>query len=79
MDTAEFDRKLIETILVDCAKIPYSHGKFRLETIFDRDQNHYLLVFVGWEGIRRVHGCLGHVDIIDGKFWVQRAGWNSLR
>jgi hypothetical protein len=31
-------------------------------------------MFVGWEGIRRVHGCLVHVDIIDGKFWIQRDG-----
>jgi XisI protein len=74
MDTAEFDRQLIETILVDHAKIPYSHGDFHLQTIFDREQNHYLLMFVGWEGIRRVHGCLVHVDIIDGKFWIQGDG-----
>jgi XisI protein len=25
-------------------------------------------------GTRRVHGCLIHVDIIDGKFWIQRDG-----
>jgi XisI protein len=54
------------------SSIPYAHGDFHLETIFDREQNHYLLMFVGWEGIRRVHGCLVHVDIIDDKFWIQR-------
>jgi hypothetical protein len=65
---------LIEGILIDYAKIPYSHGDFHLQTIFDREGNHYLLMFVGWEGIRRVHGCLVHVDIIDNKFWIQRDG-----
>jgi XisI protein len=74
MDTAESDRLLIETILIDYAKVPYAHGDFHLQTIFDRDGNHYLLMFVGWEGIRRVHGCLVHVDIIDHKFWIQRDG-----
>ena len=74
MDTAESDRQLIERILVDYARIPYSRSEVRLQTIFDRDQGHYLLMLNGWEGVRRVHGCLVHVDIIDGKFWIQRDG-----
>jgi XisI protein len=74
MDTTESDRVLIERILIDYAKVPYAHGDFHLQTIFDRDGDHYLLMFVGWEGIRRVHGCLVHVDIIDHKFWIQRDG-----
>ena len=72
MDTAESDRQLIERILVDYSKVPYSHSDVRLQTVFDRDQNHYLLILIGWEGVRRIHGCLVHVDIIDGKFWIQR-------
>jgi XisI protein len=74
MDIPEPDRRSIETILADYAKIPYSHGDFRLQTVFDRDQNHYLPMIVGWDGIRREHGCLVHVDIIDGEFWIQRDG-----
>jgi hypothetical protein len=31
-------------------------------------------MLVGWQGGKRVHGSLIHVDIIDGKFWVQRDG-----
>ncbi len=27
-----------------------------------------------YRATRRVHGCLIHVDIIDGKFWIQRDG-----
>jgi XisI protein len=74
MDSRKSDQQLIECILEDYAKVPYSHGDFHLQPIFDREQNHYLLMLVGWEGIRRVHGCLVHVDIIDGKFWIQRDG-----
>ena len=72
MDPAESDRQLIERILNDSAKAPHSHGGFRLQTAFDRDQNHDLILRVGWEGVRRIHGCLVHVDLIDGKFWIQR-------
>jgi hypothetical protein len=31
-------------------------------------------MLVGWENDKRVHGCLVHMDIIDGKIWIQRDG-----
>jgi hypothetical protein len=31
-------------------------------------------VDVGWDGERRIHGCLVHVDLIDGKIWIQWDG-----
>jgi hypothetical protein len=74
MDTTESDRQLIERILVDYAKVPYSNSDVRLLTAFDREQDHYLLMLNGWEGVRHVHGCLVHVEIIDGKFWIHRDG-----
>jgi hypothetical protein len=42
--------------------------------VFDRDRDRYLLIDVGWDGKRRVHGCIVHIDIIDGKLWIQRDG-----
>jgi hypothetical protein len=74
MDTTESDRQLIQRILVEYTKVPYSRGDYRLQTVFDRTEDHYLLMLIGWEGVRRVHGCLVHVDISDGKFWIQRDG-----
>jgi len=74
MATTESDRHLIESIIREYARIPYSYGEIQLQTVVDREQDHYLLMLVGWEGIRREHGCLVHVDLIDGKFWIQRDG-----
>jgi hypothetical protein len=31
-------------------------------------------MIVGREGVRRVHGCLVHIDIIGNKIWIQRDG-----
>jgi len=73
MDTVERYRQIIERILTDYAKIPYAYGDIRSQTVFDRGNDHYLLINVGWDR-RRVHGCLVHVDIIDGKVWIQRDG-----
>jgi hypothetical protein len=74
MDTSGNYRQLIESILTDLARIPYAHGEIQLQTVFDRERDHYLLMLVGRDGIRRVHGCLVHVDIIGGKLWIQRDG-----
>ena len=32
-----------------------------------------MLVSVGWDGDRRVHGCIVHIDFING-IWIQRDG-----
>ena len=74
MDTLDTYRQIIERILTEYARIPYAHGDVERQTVFDRTSQHYLLMLVGWEGVRRVHGCLIHMDIINGKIWIQRDG-----
>ena len=74
MDTLDTYRQIIETILTEYASIPYAYGDIRTETVFDRANDHYLLVNVGWQDDRRVHGSLVHIDIINGKLWIQRDG-----
>ena len=41
--------------------------------MFDTRNDRYLLLAVGWDK-RRVHGCIVHVDLSGGKFWIQRDG-----
>jgi hypothetical protein len=74
MDTLETYRQLIQDIIIAYTQIPYAHGDIKFETVFDREQDRYLLMILGREDNRRVHGCLIHVDIINGKFWIQRDG-----
>ena len=75
MDTLDTYRQIIETILTGHTKIPYAYGDIQTEVVFDRLNDRYLLVNVGWEDDgRRVHGSLVHVDIINGKIWIQRDG-----
>jgi len=74
MDSLETYREIIERVLSDYAAVPYAHGDFKTELVFDRVRDRYLLIDVGWDGKRRVHGCIVHIDIIDGKLWIQRDG-----
>jgi hypothetical protein len=74
MDTVETYRQLIQQILGEYAQIPYAYGDIQIEPVFDRQADRYLLVILGREDDRRVHGCLVHIDIINGKMWIQRDG-----
>ncbi len=75
MDKVEKYRKIIEKILTEHANQPYSHDDIKSQTVFDRENDRYLLVDVGWRKKRfRVHGTLVHVEIIDGKIWIQYDG-----
>jgi len=74
MDTGlESYRGIIERILTEYAKNPYANGEIERQLVFDRERDHYLLMSVGWDK-HRVHGCVVHIDLIDGKCWIQRDG-----
>lgn len=74
MDTLDKYRLLVQKVLTEYTKIPYAYGQIQTETIFDRDSDRYLLMIVGWDRDKRIHGCLVHIDIINGKLWIQRDG-----
>lgn len=74
MDRVDEYAKLIREILDGHAKIRYSHGDIQSYAIADSRKTHFMLIVVGWDGKRRVHGCITHVQIIDGKIWIQRDG-----
>ncbi len=74
MDKIERFREIIERVLSEYAAIPYAYGEIKSEPVFDRERDSYLLVNVGWHKGRRMHGCLVHIDIIDGKIWIHRDG-----
>lgn len=71
MDSIENDRKIIKTILSKYAKIPHANGQIDSQTVFDDDNNRYLLISIGWDKKKRVHHIVMHVDIIDDKIWIQ--------
>jgi hypothetical protein len=76
MDNLESYREIIRRILNELAKVPYSYGDLRCVPVFDREHDRYLLVTQGWDDQRRVHGTIVHIDIINGKIWVQRDSTN---
>lgn len=74
MDRLTQYRQLIRRILTEHTRVPFAYGEILIEPVFDDEHGRYLLMLVGRDKDRRVHGCLVHVDIIDEKFWIQRDG-----
>ena len=76
METIERWRDIIENILNDYVEF-YRPANARfydenmVEVVFDRKHDRYLLLDVGWRKYDRIHNAILHLDIINGKIWVQ--------
>lgn len=71
MDKVEQYRAIVQKFLTDYVATPIANGEIESQTVFDLQNDHYQVMNVGWDGHRRVHGCVLHFDIKDGKIWVQ--------
>src|SRR5262245_23110091 len=74
MDRLERYREIVARVIDQYARYKPSHGQIETEAIVDRARDHYEVMHVGWDGVRRVHGSVIHRDIINGKVWIQYDG-----
>lgn len=75
MDKLSLYRRLIQESLLERAKLRSPDDPVKSQTVFDPEGDHYQLVNLGWKNSStRIYGCAIHVDIIDGKIWVQHDG-----
>lgn len=74
MDQLTHYRQIIQDVLTELTVVPFAYGEIAIETVFDVSKDRYMVVNVGWDRTGRVYGPFAHVDIIDGKFWIQRDG-----
>lgn len=65
------DADLVKRIIGEYCLKP-SYGE--VEVIADEAQGHYELAYAGWDGYRRIHGTVIHIDIRGGKIWIQHDG-----
>ncbi|QSJ18568.1 XisI protein [Nostoc sp. UHCC 0702] len=67
-------RENIKQLIISYSKYEKSDSAVEAQTIFDTEHDHYQLVYVGWKNNRRVYGCVLHLDIKNGKIWIQHNG-----
>jgi hypothetical protein len=75
MDKVERYRQIVRDILLPLTERKYSGEKVINEAVFDEANDRYIIVAVGWlDSSHRVYYNLVHLDIINGKVWIQRDG-----
>src|SRR5262245_35250771 len=64
-------RQIIEQTLTEIANYIPQDSQSPHKTAFDRHSDSYALIEVGWVDNQRVHQFIIHIEIINGKVWVQ--------
>jgi hypothetical protein len=67
-------REIVQKLLQDYATFSRGERDIDTELILDTTRDHYQLVHVGWQNERRIYGCVLHLDIKNGKIWLQHNG-----
>lgn len=76
MEPVTQQRSIAREVVEMYAGCKPSHGQIETEVVIDDERGHYEVVHVGWDGERRVHGPVIHLDLIGDKVWVQYDGTN---
>jgi hypothetical protein len=74
MDDIVQYRRVIREVIREYAQYRPSRGDVEIEIIFDEANDHYELMYSGWNGPYRIHGSVLHIDIRNGKVWIQYDG-----
>ncbi|HAG80887.1 MAG TPA: XisI protein [Cyanobacteria bacterium UBA12227] len=71
MERVEQYRGYIKQLLTEYASYKSLNKTIERQLVCDTQNDHYQIVNMGWEGHRRIYGCTIHIDIKDGKIWIQ--------
>ncbi|MEA5535692.1 XisI protein [Crocosphaera sp. XPORK-15E] len=67
-------RQIIQDLILARLQQQCSPEEVETQAVLDPKGDHYLLLHTGWRGNSRTHGCSIHLDIKDGKIWIQHDG-----
>lgn len=74
-------RSIIVNILQHYAAMPYTNpnpqNELEEQLIIDTKNDHYQILNIGWVGTQRVYYPIFHIDIKNGKVWVQEDASDS--
>ena len=71
MERIEFYRQCIRDLLTKEASLDEKNSNVESQLVFDTEHDHYQLIDIGWEDLNRIYNCFIHIDIKDGKIWIQ--------
>lgn len=68
---AKYEQYILQ-ILGEYAKIRYANIDGENQLVADKENRRYQVVTIGWDNGKFVHDCPMHLDIINGKIWIQQ-------
>ena len=74
MASLEQYREYVQEVIRRHGSHQPAYGEVEMQLIFDTERDHYQLVHAGWHQHRRQYGCLIHMNIKEGKIWIQHDG-----
>ncbi len=78
MDKLNKYRQIIRQTLLPFGNDHYvGSAELKNEVIFDKENDHYLVVTMGWDKETPVRDCIFHIDIINEKIWIQEDNSDS--
>ena len=73
MDRLKHYRNVVKKVINKYADYKEKEiDEFDVQIVFDDKNGHYYLMYVGWDGMERIHCCLLHLDIKKDKIWIQK-------
>ena len=64
MDKLARYREIIRQLIFDYASHKPANGQIETEAVIDSERDHYEVLHIGWDGVRRVHGLVINIDIM---------------
>ena len=77
MENVNEMRQIIEKILTEKAEFyrrinNQKADENMVELVFDRERDSYVLFNIAWEKYERTYYPVAHLDIVNGKIWIQK-------
>ena len=72
MDKLAQYRQYVQTLINHYAEDDVSDDEVEVQLICDTERDHYQWMNVGWQELSRIYRTIIHIDIKDGKIWLQQ-------
>ena len=72
MDKLATYKQAVQNLLLRYSQDDPVDSGVQTQLIFDDERGHYQWMEIGWKGHKRVYQCIVHLDVQEGKVWLQQ-------
>lgn len=67
----KYTRNCIQSAISEYAQRRSNQKDVEVQMMFDTEHDHYQLLYMGWQGYKRIFYPIIHIDIQGDKVWIQ--------